>query len=133
MNNRWTASIAVLLGFLLFSTATPAHHGLAAYDMDKTIALKGTVTNFEFTNPHSIIYWDVKDDEGVVQHWVAETHNPRVLGEAGWTKDTIKPGDEVTIYVHAARNGLHVGDLVKVVFADGRELDPKTQPAKSTN
>ena len=124
MKNGLTACIAVMVGLLVVSTPVSAHHGLAAYDMKKMLALKGTVTTWDLRNPHSILSFDVKDDKGTVQHWSVETHNPRALIEIGWTKETLKPGDQVTVYFHPAKNGSTVGDLVKVVFANGQERYP---------
>jgi len=121
MRHGSTACIAVLVGLLVVvSTPVSAHHGVAAYDMTKTLALKGAVTSFELRNPHSLLSFDANDDKGNVQHWSVETHNPRALVELGWTKESLKPGDQVTVYLHPAKNGSTVGYLVKVVFANGK-------------
>ena len=128
MRKGSTACIAVLVGLLVVvSTPVSAHHGVAAYDMNKTLALKGAVTSFELRNPHSLLSFDSNDDKGNVQHWSVETHNPRALVELGWTKDSLKPGDQVTVHLHPAKNGSTVGYLVKVVFANGKELYPAPQ------
>jgi hypothetical protein len=125
MHKRSTACcISVLVGLLIVSIPVSAHHGVAAYDMKTTLALKGTVTSFELRNPHSILSFDVKDDKGNVQHWSVETHNPRALVDLGWTKESLKSGDEVTVYLHPAKNGSTVGYLVKVTFGNGKELLP---------
>jgi hypothetical protein len=102
-----------------------AHHGNSAYDMDKTVPLKATITKFEFSNPHIQIYFDVPDENGAAVHWVAETHNPAMLSRVGWNRDTLKPGDQVTLFVNPNKVGARVVFLEKVVFADGRELDCK--------
>ena len=91
--------------------------------------IKGTVTEFIWTNPHSQIYLDVKDSSGKVVNWGVETNSPGILTRAGWTRRSLKAGDEVTIIVCPAKNGQPVayagsGDPgTKVIFADGRELD----------
>lgn len=110
------ASILVLSGVAL------AHHGNSAYDESKPLTLKGVVTEFDWVNPHTQIYFDVKDEKGHVTHWGCETLSPGKLIRAGWTKDSVKPGDQVTITLAAAKTGAPVGILRKLVFADGRQL-----------
>lgn len=73
------------------STAIFAHHGNAAYDETKEVTLKGTVTEFDWANPHAQIYFDVKDAKGGVVHWGCETLSPGKLARAGWDKDAVKP------------------------------------------
>ena len=83
----------------LMAAAAPlfAHHGTnASYDMDKTITVTGTVTEFVWSNPHCQLYLDVKDADGKVVSWGAETNSPGNLKAAGWTRDIVKPGDKVT-------------------------------------
>jgi hypothetical protein len=99
-----------------------AHHGNAAYDDKNPITIKGTVTEFAWTNPHVQIYLDVKDARGSVAHWSVETYSPGKLIRAGWTKEIIKPGDQVSINLIPARNGAPVGFLHKVVLPNGKEL-----------
>ena len=112
-----------LIAILLVSSGIlSAHHGLSAYDERNPVVLKGTVTEFEWSNPHSQIYFDVKDDNGNLTHWACETLNPARLLRAGWTKRSLKPGDQITITMIAAKNGAPVGFLRKLVLADGTEL-----------
>ena len=86
------------------------------------MSLKGTITNFVWTNPHSQIYFDVKDEKGHVAHWSCETSQPALLHRSGWTRHSLKPGDQVTILAHVAKSGAPVGWLQKVILADGEEL-----------
>lgn len=116
---RWCV-VAVII--LVFSGTVFAHHGLSAYDEKNPITLKGTVTDFEWSNPHAQIYFDVKDGKGNIAHWACETLNPARLTRAGWTKRSLKPGDEITITLITARTGAPVGFLRKLVLADGTEL-----------
>lgn len=107
-----------------FLACTPlfAHHGTgASYQMDKTVTLKGTVTEFLWNNPHCAILFDVKDDNGMVVHWVAETHPPGMLRLGGWNKNTLKPGDQITVIVNPSKAGTPIGDLSNIVLPDGRE------------
>jgi len=113
---------AVLFGFFMVSLPLFAHHGNSAYDMSKTTSYKATVTKFEYSNPHTQVWFDVTDDKGNVEHWVAETTNPGMLNRVGWTRDTLKPGDQVTLIANPNKVGARVVFLEKVVFSDGKEL-----------
>ena len=124
MNAKLAAFFAVTFGLLGFSTTLLAHHGTAAYDYTKTLSLKATVTNFVWANPHCQIEFDVKDENGNAQRWIVEAFNPAMLQRDGWTKgrESMKPGDEVTISFHPSKNGEKVGILDKVVLAGGQIL-----------
>jgi hypothetical protein len=103
-----------------------AHHGASMFQMDQLITVKGAVTSFDWSNPHAMIYADGKDDKGTVQKWAIETRGgPNVLTRAGWTKDTLKPGDQVTFVGHPAKNGTTSMRLAKVVLSNGQELNPE--------
>src|SRR5580658_8053916 len=83
----------------LFAISAPlfAHHGRTGYDNKKVLTVKATVTKFEWSNPHIQILFDAPDEKGVIQHWDVEGTNPFGASRAGWTKDSFKPGDQVTI------------------------------------
>jgi hypothetical protein len=115
------AAVALGAGLLIASATAVAHHGANLYDTTKPLVLKGTITKFEWGNPHNQIFFDVKDDKGVA-HWVASTEPPLVMMERGWTRKSLNVGDEVTVYIFAARNGATVGNLQRVVLANGKEL-----------
>jgi Family of unknown function (DUF6152) len=89
--------------------AAKAHHGNVGYDVAKTITLHGTATSFDWANPHCLLHMDVKDDNGNVQRWTLEMAPPSILSHRGWTKDSIRPGDQVTIDTHPAKNGIPLG------------------------
>jgi len=122
MKRKPFSIIAIAVGLVLVSIPALAHHGTNLYDMTKTTTLKGAITKFEWGNPHNQIYFDVTDDKGTVSHWNAETEPPAVMSERGWTRKALNPGDQVTVYLNAAKNGATVGILQKVVLADGKEL-----------
>jgi hypothetical protein len=103
-------SLAVL-GLLAVSAPLFAHHGNAAYDAEKSYIVKGTVTDYIWTNPHVFVKVDVKDDNGAVAHWIVEAQNPVSMMAIGWTKNTFKPGDEVEIDAMPAKNGNPVAFL----------------------
>lgn len=115
---------ALALSFALLSACLPilAHHGNAEFDLNQSLNLKGTITEFVWSNPHSVVYFDVHDDKGKVTHWSCETVQPALLHRNGWTRDSLKPGDEVTLVLHPAKNGQPVGYLQKVILANGDEL-----------
>jgi hypothetical protein len=123
MKSKFGACLIFLAGLLAVSVPAFAHHGSSiSYDLKKTVTLKGTVSEFVWSNPHCQIYFDVKDDHGNVVRWGAETNGPGALAKEGWTKTTLKPGDEATIVVFPAKIGRPYGLLSKVVFAGGKEL-----------
>jgi Family of unknown function (DUF6152) len=117
---------AVLVASLFVGSTAFAHHGTGLYYGTGTITLKGTVTEFAFVNPHAQIYFDVKDDKGVVQHWAAECVSPGKFARVGFSRDTLKPGDQITITLHPGKSGETVGSFVKLVMADGKELPIRT-------
>lgn len=117
-----------LVGFVAVSVAALcapafAHHGNAAYDESKVVVLKAaTVTKFAWANPHSIISFDAKDDEGKIAHWNAELGSPSALTNIGWTKSSVRPGDTITVYIHQAKTGNPVGRIDHIILADGSSL-----------
>jgi hypothetical protein len=117
--------VALLLGAALLVSSAPAsaHHGTAnVYDNSKAVVMKGVITKFEWTNPHNQIYFDVTDEKGGVTHWTAATEPPQVMLERGWTRKSLPIGEQVTVYVFVAKNGAPVGNLQKIVLANGTEL-----------
>lgn len=119
------------LSILLLAGTAFAHHGNSAYDETARVSIKGVVTEFVWTNPHSQVYLDVKDKDGKIVNWAVETNSPGILTRAGWTRRSVKPGDQVTIILCPAKNGAPVAYMgsgdpgTKVIFADGHELDFK--------
>jgi hypothetical protein len=103
-----------------------AHHGTGvAYETDKLITLKGTVTEWIWSNPHCGILFDVTDDQGNIVHWGAELGNPHQLSAAGFSKDVLKPGDKVTITGHPSRSGAPRVEFNRMVLPDGRTVTTK--------
>lgn len=89
-----------------------AHHGASAYDSAKVVTISGTVTSFEFINPHCIVNVDVKDSRGNVQKWTVEAPPPSMMKHsAGWYRDMMKVGDQITVDLHIAKNGSDVGKI----------------------
>ena len=108
------------LGVLILSIAAFAHHGEANYNTSEIVDVKGTVTDFQFINPHVLIHIDAKDSSGNVENWTCEATSPNFLLRRGWTKTTLKAGDEITATGHRAKNGAPLLRLMKIV-ANGSE------------
>jgi len=120
--------LAALVTILIISLPALAHHGNAAYDDTRTVTVKGTVTQWLFGNPHSILKVNVTDESGKTVTWVMETENATSMFNIGWTREAIKVGDQITVTALPVKNGSPVGRIVDVVLADGRKLDGKARP-----
>lgn len=108
----------------IISAPLSAHHGEANYDTDKVTSVKGTVSGFEFINPHTLITVDVKNDKGEIEHWNCEARSPGMLVRVGgWDKNTLKVGDVITVFGYRAKNGSPVMRLQKLTMADGTVKD----------
>jgi uncharacterized protein DUF6152 len=111
--------ILVLAGLLTISAPVLAHHGNASVE-NKTVVLKGTVTEWLWTNPHTFLKFDVKDESGAITHWTAEWNNPSTLVNFGFTARTFKAGDQVTVTLNGvAKSGAPIGRLKSVLLPDG--------------
>lgn len=122
---RFMFLFALAAGFILTSSPAFAHHSTAEYDMTTLTAVKGTVTQFEWSNPHAYIHVEAKDDKGNVVEWTAEMASIGMLSRVNWKRDTVKPGDEITIYGYRAKNGKTLMRLDKIAFANGQELSAR--------
>jgi Family of unknown function (DUF6152) len=119
--------LAAAAGVFLVSGPISAHHGLAHYNMKKTIVLTGIITTFDWGNPHCLVHMDVMDDSGHFRHWTLEMSSTSAMSRRGWAKNTLKPGDQVIVETHPAQNGTPLGisagpDFAMKVVANGREV-----------
>jgi hypothetical protein len=120
-----TRAIAAVLSLLaLFAAPLLAHHSFGAeYDVNKPITLTGALTKIEWTNPHSFIYIDAKDDKGKVANWKLEGYPPNVLYRNGWKKDvTMKVGDRITVSGWRARDGSNVAHSREITLPSGKRM-----------
>ncbi|MEO8052932.1 MAG: DUF6152 family protein [Acidobacteriota bacterium] len=118
-------SLVVLSGILLALGAAPvfAHHSFAAeYDSAKPVTVKGSVTKMEWQNPHARFYVDVTDEAGKVTNWEFELGSPNGLMRRGWTRNSLKPGDPVTIEGYLAKDGSKLANARNVTLSDGRKI-----------
>lgn len=128
--------VAGAAGFIVSLPGTaPAHHSVAMFDATTEVVLKGTVTTMEWANPHVWIRLNVADEAGNVVEWGVEASNPLDLGRKGWTKNTFKKGDEVTITIHPAKSDRPFGSFIRATLPDGSVLgepeeEEEAAPAK---
>jgi hypothetical protein len=129
VNSRLLAVLAVGVGSVIFSASLFAHHGAANFE-NKTVTIKGTVIEWFWANPHCVLKFDEKTDSGEIRHWAAETQAPNFIldVDSRWSKNSFKPGDQVTVFLRPAKVGQYAGALTKVVLADGTELAAMGKP-----
>ena len=122
MKNRVVTGFLTAAAFLSISVSLFAHHGNAAYD-SRSVTVKGTVTAWEWKNPHTFLKFDAKDEQGNVTHWLGEWNAPSTLVNFGITAKSFKPGEEITVTMNGmSKTGQPVGRVTKVILPDGQEL-----------
>lgn len=118
--------VRLLPGILLIAMialGAQAHHSFAVhYDTEKFISVTGTVDSFSFANPHGIIRMTVETESGDTEEWRAETNSPNLLKRRGWDKDSIQPGQEITVEGWPARDGSPLIRVASVTLPDGTTL-----------
>jgi len=111
-------SVCMLSSLITLALFVPGaalgHHGSAIYDETKSVVVKGVVTDWLWANPHCLLEFDVKDDKGNTVHWTSEVSNPPDMIARGWSRKMFKPGDEVTIWMIAAKNREPIGRIARV-------------------
>jgi hypothetical protein len=114
--------VIVAVGLLVTPLAFGHHSFAAEYDAQKSVTIKGTVTKVEWQNPHVYFYMDVINENGTVATWSVENGPPNTLFREGWRKDTLKPGDAVTVQGFRAKDGSTTANARSIVLADGRRV-----------
>ena len=113
----------LLIGFLLLAAGgATAHHSIAPYDLIHGTIIEGVVTRFAWENPHGHIYLDVIGEENLIEHWTIEIDGPGALRRLGWTQNSLKPGDKITVTGARAKNGSFNLKALSVQFPGGRKL-----------
>ena len=129
MKSRILSRMAILAAVIVSSQAG-AHHSFSVhYDSNKMITKEGVATEFRFTNPHGILMLDVTNDAGEIEHWTVETTAPVYMRRFGWSKDSIKPGDHLTVDGWASRDGSHFMRISTVTRDDGTVVGRGSQQA----
>jgi hypothetical protein len=128
-----TVFATMALAVLFAAQPAKAHHSFEMFDSTRTITLTGTIKDFQWTNPHTWTWIDVPNDKGGVDTWGIEGMSPNFLGRRGLTKNTLKPGDKVTITVFPLKDGMKGGTFLHATLPDGREMvmfdtQPRPQP-----
>ncbi len=125
MKTRIVSLLAVLTISLLISGPAFAHHSMAMYDSNRETTFKATITQFDWANPHAQITFTAPDEHGSVVKWVAEGPSPNRLVNGGWSKESLKPGDQVTIVGNCNKNGSPTMRFVRVTLPNGQELEAR--------
>jgi hypothetical protein len=133
MRPKVLAALFLGIGLMLAASPMLAHHGGSAYDNSKMVTLTGTVTSFDFIQPHPIIGLDVKDESGKAVNWSIEMTSPNHLVRYGWNGHKLKPGDQIIVAGAAAKNGLKVLNLRKISWATGEVIPLGPPPEPGSN
>jgi hypothetical protein len=119
--------IAVIVLAWALIASSYAHHSFAMFDQSKQLTLKGTVSEFQWTNPHAWIHLDVLNANGVKDTWQVELNSPNNLKRQGWKSSSVKPGDQVTLVLNPLKDGSKGGLFVSITLPDGTVLGDPTR------
>ena len=122
MMNRAVGAILAVMGFLFCAASLGAHHGNAQFDMTHSVRMQGTVRDFQWVNPHAIIHADLKDENGKVANWRLELGSLGMLKRFGWSPDTVKGGDQVTVEGFRAKDGSPYMCTVSIDLPNGQSM-----------
>jgi hypothetical protein len=123
MRSRILSVLAVSGALMISGIPLLAHHSFAAeYDSNKPVSLTGSVTKVEWTNPHVRFYIDVKDNSGATTNWEFELGSPNGLMRKGWTRNSLKEGDKISVDGYLAKDGAHLANARTVALSDGRKV-----------
>ena len=115
--------ITAAAGALVSTSTALAHHSFSMFDMAQEKTIAGTVTDFQWTNPHSFIWLEVPNASGAGEQWGVEGMSPNFLERRGWSKNTLHRGDKVSVVIHPVKNGAHGGSFVRVTLPNGKVMD----------
>ena len=120
--------IAVSVALAWATGTISAHHSFAMFDMSKTVTLSGTIRKFDWTNPHTWLWLDVKNDKGDLETWGFEGMSPNYLGRRGWSKDTLQVGSTVSVMAYPLKGDLKGGSYLSVTLPNGKVMRSFEQP-----
>ncbi len=124
MKSMPRAVLAVAVGMHIVAGLLFSHHSAVMYDRSREITLEGTVTEYSFFNPHVKIHFQVKNNNGNVENWTAECGSSSMMRRAGWSRRTLKPGDQITASGNPNKDSSYDMRLTKLVLDNGQELIP---------
>jgi hypothetical protein len=119
---RFGTAAATVIGALALAGSAAAHHSFSQFDMATQKTLEGDIVEFQWTNPHTWTWVDVKNADGSVTKWGLEGMSPNFLGRRGWSKNTLKPGDHVKLVVAPLKSGEPGGTFLRATLKDGTEM-----------
>jgi hypothetical protein len=123
VRTKTLASLLTVVLLMVCGRSASTHHSFAAeFDAQKPVTLKGAVVKWEMINPHGWITIDVAGPDGKTIRWMVETSNPNGLMRLGWTKNSLKAGDEITVEAYQAKDGSNTANAARVTLADGRKV-----------
>lgn len=121
--NRFATQFSVAAVLLGTSLVAGAHHSAALfYEVNDRVTVSGTVTEFRFSNPHAILKFDVSGESGEIEHWTAETTSPSILRRRGWSQDSFKPGERITLEGMPSVDGSYLMRITRAFREDGSEI-----------
>jgi hypothetical protein len=132
MNTRGLSLLAAQAA-LLYCSCALAHHSNSAYQVDEIITLEGTVTQWQWSNPHTWLIMEVENDAGELVEWAVEGRAPGILGRAGWDREVLQPGERVTVHASPSKDGSAVGIIARVTKADGTVLGNRPETAAAVD
>jgi hypothetical protein len=123
----WRFGGLVIAALAMAGAALSAHHSFAAFDMSKEQTITGVVSRFDWTNPHTFIWVDVTSEKGATETWAIEGMSPNYLGRRGWSKNSVKPGDKITVSIRPLKESKTGGMFIRAQIGD-RVLMPTGTP-----
>ena len=114
--------IRIAAVLLLWAASALAHHSFSMFDNTKEITISGVIKEFQWTNPHTFTWVDVANGSGGTDTWGIEGMSPNYLGRRGWTKNTLKPGDKVSVVIYPLKDGQKGGTFLRCTLADGKQM-----------
>ena len=120
--------ILVLVLIPMSGSLLLAHHSVAGYDTQKEVTVHGVIKEFNWRNPHVFVVWEVKDETGKVVEWAGEMNSPSSMIQVGMNKNSLKPGDEVTIIVNPSKTASALGIIRRITMSDGRVVVDRFTP-----
>ena len=129
MKVKQVLTVLFVLGlFAAFAGVASAHHSVAGFDNKKEVALKGTVVQFIWRNPHVLLLWDVKGEDGKVTQWSGEMNSPTSMIQVGMNRTSLKPGDEIIVVANPSKTENQLAVIRKITMADGKLVVDRVTP-----